>query len=511
MLKRGLGGGWRIWRAWLLIGLISTLAALGQGRAHARTFTSLPVTHCDASSLQQVVTCVEGSVLLLDVSTSSTESRGTGFVIQNDATGTYVLTNKHVAEGGTPSNMTAVGPDGHTKYHILAIAEDPGKTGTPADLAVIKLPPTNLRPLAWGDSERLQVGETVASIGYGLAFQLGGPPSVTEGIISSLHRDLADGFGPAWIQHQSTINHGNSGGPLLDLTGDVVGVNTLSIDQLPSQSGSGQEPVQGVFFAIPANTAQQEAVALIGSLRHQVVGTTVASFYSTTLAQYNAWPGNDSAPPPIPISHFAKGTQVVTFYFRYQGAIANVTTFQMIIRDHQGKAYFPSKVHKVVETAGGFMLSMNYGEPFGLGVYKVDLLIDGRLVANTPFTVGNPPGTVSITHLYTTTSGAYDAWGAHGNYAPPPRAIKLPAGAHLVGIYFVYSGATPKVSTYQIVVRDSTGAAYFTGQVHKFVNVANDHMSELDNGGPFPKGSYKVQLLVNGTVAATTSFTVGGG
>src|SRR6185437_848072 len=112
MLKRGLGGGWRIWRAWLLIGLISTLAALGQGRAHARTFTSLPVTHCDASSLQQVVTCVEGSVLLLDVSTSSTESRGTGFVIQNDATGTYVLTNKHVAEGGTPGNMTATSPDG---------------------------------------------------------------------------------------------------------------------------------------------------------------------------------------------------------------------------------------------------------------------------------------------------------------------------------------------------------------------------------------------------------------
>ncbi|HEY8284311.1 MAG TPA: trypsin-like peptidase domain-containing protein [Chloroflexota bacterium] len=508
-MNSGRSGDWRLWRVWLLVGLINSLAAVGQGRAHARTLTALPVTHCNASSLQQVVTCVEGSVLLMDVNTSSTESRGTGFVIRNDATGTYVLTNKHVAEGGTPGNMTVTTPDGRVKYHVLAIAEDPGKTGTPADLAVVKLQPTTLRPLAWGDSERLQVGETVASIGYGLAFQLGGPPSVTEGIISALHRDLADGFGPAWIQHQSTINHGNSGGPLLDLTGDVVGVNTLSIDQLPSQSGSGQEPVQGVFFAIPANTAQQEAVALIGSLRHQTVGTTVASFYSTTLAQYNAWPGTNSAPPPVPVSRFAKGTQVVTFYFRYQGATAHSTTFQVIIRDHLGKAYFPSKVHNLVGESGGFMLSMNYGEPFSPGVYKVDLLIAGRVVANTPFTVGNPPGAVVITHLYSTTSAAYNAWGAKGNYAPPARTTRLPAGASLVGIYFVYSGAIPKVSTYQIVVRDHTGAAYFTGQVHKFVNVANDHMSELDNGGPFPNGTYKVQLVVNGTVAATTAFTVG--
>jgi len=502
--------GRRLWRVWLLIGLTSTAAVLGQGETHAGALASVPVTHCNASSLQEVVTCVEGSVLLLDVNTSSSESRGTGFVIQNDAGGTYVLTNKHVAEGGTTGNMTATTPDGKVKYHVLAITEDPGKTGTPADLAVIKLPPTNLRPLAWGDSERLQVGETVASIGYGLAFELGGAPSVTEGIVSALHRDLGDGFGPAWIQHQSTINHGNSGGPLLDLTGDVIGVNTLSIDQLPNQSGSGQEPVQGVFFAIPSNTAQQEAIALVGNLQHHVVGATVASFYSTTLAQYNAWPGTNSAPPPTPISRFTKGTQVVTFYFRYQGAIANSTTFQIIIRDHKGAAIFPSKVHKLGGASGGFMLSMNFGAAFQPGVYKVALLIDGLTVANTPFTVGNPPGAVLITHLYSTTSAAYDAWGTNGNYAPPPRTINLPAGSRLVGIYFVYSGAVPKVSTYQIVVRDRTGAAYFTGQVHKFVNVANDHMSELDNGGAFPKGVYKVQILVNGAVAATTAFTVGG-
>jgi hypothetical protein len=70
-------------------------------------------------------------------------------------------------------------------------------------------------------------------------------------------RDLGDGFGPVWIQQQSTINAGNSGGPFLDLEGHVVGVNNLSMDQL----ASGQS-VQGIFFAIPAKLAQSTAARL---------------------------------------------------------------------------------------------------------------------------------------------------------------------------------------------------------------------------------------------------------
>jgi hypothetical protein len=150
--------------------------------------------------------------------------------------------------------------------HVLAVLSNDGKPGTAGDLAVIKLAPSALRPLAFGNSDTLAVGETVASIGYGLAFELSGPPSVTEGIVSAIHRDLGDTYGPVWIQHQSTINHGNSGGPLLDLHGDVVGVNTLSIDQLPGQSSSGPEPVQGIFFAIPASIAQAVASKLIAQM-----------------------------------------------------------------------------------------------------------------------------------------------------------------------------------------------------------------------------------------------------
>jgi S1-C subfamily serine protease len=235
---------------------------------------------CNATSLEQVVRCDEPSVLRVHVQLSDGEAEGTSFVVRTDATGTYLLTNRHVVEGGTADGTSIYSPDGKVlAAHVLAIRVNSGKPGTAGDLAIIRIPATGLRVLHWGDSDKLSVGQTVASIGYGLAFELAGAPSVTEGIISALHRDMGDGYGPAWIQHQSTINHGNSGGPLVDLHGDVVGVNTLSMDQLPSQSGSGTEPVQGIFFAIPSNMAISVANTLISQLEN-----------STTLRDVQAAP-----------------------------------------------------------------------------------------------------------------------------------------------------------------------------------------------------------------------------
>ena len=230
------------------------------------------VKACNATSLEQVVRCDEPSVLRVHVKLSDGQAEGTSFVVRTDSTGTYLLTNRHVVEGGTASSTSIYSPDGKVMVdHVLAIRTNTGKPGTAGDLAIIRIPPTNLRVLHWGDSDKLSAGQTVASIGYGLAFELAGPPSVTEGIVSALHRDMGDGYGGVWIQHQSTINHGNSGGPLVDLHGDVVGVNTLSMDQLPSQSGSGTEPVQGVFFAIPSNMAQAIANTLIGQMENSSI------------------------------------------------------------------------------------------------------------------------------------------------------------------------------------------------------------------------------------------------
>ncbi len=227
----------------------------------------VPAQPCNAPNLQRVVSCVEPSVLRVDVHLSNAEAQGTSFVYRVDATGAYLLTNKHVIEGGAAAGTQLISPDGKTTYKVLGILANNAPSGTAGDLAIIHIGPTTLRPLTFGDSDMLAQGQTVASIGYGLAFQLGGPPSVTEGIISALGRDLNDGFGPVWIQHQSTINHGNSGGPLLDLKGNVVGVNTLGIDQLPGEKG-GNEPVQGVFFAIPSNRAQLIANRLIAAMEN---------------------------------------------------------------------------------------------------------------------------------------------------------------------------------------------------------------------------------------------------
>lgn len=231
--------------------------------------TVVPSVPCKATSLEQVVACVEPSVLRVDVRLKDGEAQGTAFVIRVDSSGTYLLTNRHVIEGASPATTKVIAPDGTTTYPVTAILANTGKPGTAGDLAIIKIGPTKLRPLAFGNSSTLVAGQTVASIGYGLAFELAGPPSVTEGIVSAVNRNLNDGYGAVWIQHQSTINHGNSGGPLLDLTGAVVGVNTLSIDQLPNDKGS-NEPVQGVFFAIPANNAQKVASGLVAQLQGEI-------------------------------------------------------------------------------------------------------------------------------------------------------------------------------------------------------------------------------------------------
>ncbi len=217
--------------------------------------TKLPVTTtCTASD--PLATCVEPSVLRLHADlANSMQAEGTGFVIQSDASGTYLLTNKHVVEGATPKNMFALSPDGQVTYSVLAIKQNSADAGTAGDLAVVKLRPTSLRPLTWGDSSKLRLLQKVISMGYGDAFDLPGPPTVTEGAISALNRDLGDGFGGVWIQHQSFINGGNSGGPLLDEKYNVVGVNTLSM-----------KDTQGMFFAIPSDLARQTAAKLIASL-----------------------------------------------------------------------------------------------------------------------------------------------------------------------------------------------------------------------------------------------------
>jgi serine protease Do len=176
-----------------------------------------------------------------DRSPRRVNSLGSGFVIDPDG---IVVTNNHVIADA--DEITVVFNDG-SKLKAELIGKDP-KT----DLAVLKVKPDKpLKAVKFGNSDRIRLGEWVVAIGN--PFSLGG--SVTAGIISARNRDINSGPYDNYIQTDAAINRGNSGGPLFNLEGEVIGVNTAII----SPSGGSI----GIGFAVPANTA----MAVIGQLR----------------------------------------------------------------------------------------------------------------------------------------------------------------------------------------------------------------------------------------------------
>jgi len=180
--------------------------------------------------------------------------RGTGFIIDDQG---HIVTNHHVVADG--DRFEVIFADGESRPAEL-IGSDPT-----SDLAVVRVDGAVPATVPFGNSEELLVGQPVVAIGSPLGEFTN---TVTDGIISSLGRDLPAGPGQGratysnLIQHNAAINPGNSGGPLFDLVGRVIGVNTLGIPQ----AGQGI-PVQGLFFAIPANTVVQIASQLIESGR----------------------------------------------------------------------------------------------------------------------------------------------------------------------------------------------------------------------------------------------------
>ncbi len=168
-------------------------------------------------------------------------SLGSGFII--DTSG-VVVTNNHVIADADEINVIL--NDG-TKLPAELIGKD-----AKSDLAVLRIHPDKpLKAVNFGDSDKLRLGEWVIAIGN--PFSLGG--TVTAGIVSARHRDINSGPYDNYIQTDAAINRGNSGGPLFNLNGDVVGVNTAII----SPSGGSI----GIGFAVPSNSA----VAVINQLR----------------------------------------------------------------------------------------------------------------------------------------------------------------------------------------------------------------------------------------------------
>jgi serine protease Do len=180
--------------------------------------------------------------------TREAQSLGSGFVI--DATG-YVVTNNHVITGddqNTPVDKITVTLNDGRKFEAKLIGRD-----APSDLALLKIEPRGAPLVAarFGDSGKARVGDWVLAIGQ--PFGLGG--TVTAGIVSAIHRDVQGGQYPFFIQTDAPINRGNSGGPMFNNAGDVIGINSA----IYSPSGGSV----GIGFAIPSTYAAN----IIGQLR----------------------------------------------------------------------------------------------------------------------------------------------------------------------------------------------------------------------------------------------------
>tara|TARA_B100000686_G_scaffold301341_1_gene336564 strand:+ start:193 stop:1572 length:1380 start_codon:yes stop_codon:yes gene_type:complete len=167
---------------------------------------------------------------------------GSGFIIDKEG---IVVTNNHVIHG---AEDIIVSVNGSTEYKAKVIGKDPYM-----DLAVLKIESNEkFKPVSFGDSDKARVGDWVIAIGNPFGF--GG--TVTTGIISSRNRDIGLTRYDDFIQTDASINQGNSGGPLFDLNGKVIGINTAII--APGQSGS-----IGIGFAIPSNPASNVINQLI--------------------------------------------------------------------------------------------------------------------------------------------------------------------------------------------------------------------------------------------------------
>jgi serine protease Do len=186
-------------------------------------------------------------------------AQGSGVIISPNG---YIVTNNHVVDG--ENSVTVLLHDQRT-FPAKVIGTDKA-----TDLAVIKIDATGLTSAAWGDSSKLQPGQTVLAIGDPLGMQF----SVTRGIVSALGRPRTASGDPnargVFIQTDAPINHGNSGGPLVDAYGQVVGINS----EMLTTSGASA----GIGFAIPSNLVKPTAASLIknGKVVRGYLGIMVA-------------------------------------------------------------------------------------------------------------------------------------------------------------------------------------------------------------------------------------------
>jgi putative serine protease PepD len=233
-----------------------------------------PLAQRPPDSIAGVAKRVLPSVVTISMRSGGSTSLGSGFVVSPDG---YVITNNHVVANGSGdavirfsdglvTQATVVGSDPESDVSVLKL----DKTGLPADEVV---------PVEFGDSEQVQVGDPVVAIGS----PLGLTSTVTYGIVSYVDRPIRTSEGGtaryyAAIQTDAAVNQGNSGGPLFDAAGRVVGINSVIGTLSSDEQAAGNV---GLAFAIPINQAKRHAQEIIetGKARRTVIGAEIDNTY----------------------------------------------------------------------------------------------------------------------------------------------------------------------------------------------------------------------------------------
>ena len=219
-------------------------------------------------SLQEIYEANIPSVVSISCHTKTGSSTGTGVILSQSG---YIVTNAHVLEDAQA--VTVQLTDNRTFQASLVGSDEI------SDLAVLFINAENLVPAVFGDSGALRVGDTVTAIGDPLGVEFRG--SFTDGIISAINRDVAvDGRTMNLIQTNAALNSGNSGGPLINCYGQVIGINTMKIGVFTNNSG-----VEGLGFAIPSATVKTIVEQIIdqgyvsGRPTLGISGDALSSFY----------------------------------------------------------------------------------------------------------------------------------------------------------------------------------------------------------------------------------------